>query len=241
MSQTSLIPEGLLLIDKPTGPTSHDIVNSVRRQLQMKRVGHAGTLDPMATGLLIMLIGKATKVSQYLMSLDKTYQGTLQLGQTTDSHDRDGKITATRDIPELTKEEVLAYMKEFVGDQYQIPPMFSAKKIHGVPLYKLARKGKVVEREPRFIRVSSFELLELNLPQISFIIRSSKGTYVRTIAHDLGEKIGCGAHLSNLRRTAIDHFKVDDAVTLDAFTALSPAEIQKRLIPVYQAVPSNIL
>lgn len=241
MSQTSLIPEGLLLIDKPTGPTSHDIVNSVRRQLQMKRVGHAGTLDPMATGLLIMLIGKATKVSQYLMSLDKTYQGTLQLGQTTDSHDRDGKITATRDVPELTKEEVLAYMKEFVGDQYQIPPMFSAKKIHGVPLYKLARKGKVVEREPRFIRVSSFELLELNLPQISFIIRSSKGTYVRTIAHDLGEKIGCGAHLSNLRRTAIDHFKVDDAVTLDAFTALSPAEIQKRLIPVYQAVPSNIL
>ena len=241
MSQTSLIPEGLLLIDKPTGPTSHDIVNSVRRQLQMKRVGHAGTLDPMATGLLIMLIGKATKVSQYLMSLDKTYQGTLQLGQTTDSHDRDGKITATRDVPELTKEEVLAYMKEFVGDQYQIPPMFSAKKIHGVPLYKLARKGKVVEREPRFIRVSSFELLELNLPQISFIIRSSKGTYVRTIAHDLGEKIGCGAHLSNLRRTAIDHFKVDDAVTLDAFTALSPSEIQKRLIPVYQAVPSNIL
>ena len=241
MSQTSLIPEGLLLIDKPTGPTSHDIVNSVRRQLQMKRVGHAGTLDPMATGLLIMLIGKATKVSQYLMSLDKTYQGTLQLGQTTDSHDRDGKITATRDVPELTKEEVLAYMKEFVGDQYQIPPMFSAKKIHGVPLYKLARKGKVVEREPRFIRVSSFELMELNLPQISFIIRSSKGTYVRTIAHDLGKKIGCGAHLSNLRRTAIDHFKVDDAVTLHAFTALSPAEIQKRLIPVYQPVPSHIL
>lgn len=241
MSQISHTPEGLLLIDKPTGPTSHDIVNSVRRQLQMKRVGHAGTLDPMATGLLIMLVGKATKVSQYLMSLDKTYQGTLLLGQTTDSHDRDGEITATRDVPELTEEEVLALMKEFVGDQYQMPPMFSAKKIHGVPLYKLARKGKVVEREPRFIRVSSFELLEFDSPQISFIIRSSKGTYVRTIAHDLGEKIGCGAHLSNLRRTAIDHFKVEDAVTLDAFTALSPAEIQQRLIPVYQAVPSNIL
>lgn len=241
MSQISHTPEGLLLIDKPTGPTSHDIVNSVRRQLQMKRVGHAGTLDPMATGLLIMLVGKATKVSQYLMSLDKTYQGTLLLGQTTDSHDRDGEITATRDVPELTEEEVLALMKEFVGDQYQMPPMFSAKKIHGVPLYKLARKGKVVDREPRFIRVSSFELLEFDSPQISFIIRSSKGTYVRTIAHDLGEKIGCGAHLSNLRRTAIDHFKVEDAVTLDAFTALSPAEIQQRLIPVYQAVPSNIL
>ena len=241
MSQISHPPEGLLLIDKPTGPTSHDIVNSVRRQLQMKRVGHAGTLDPMATGLLIILVGKATKVSQYLMSLDKTYQGALLLGQSTDSHDCDGEITATRDVPELTEEEVLALMKEFVGDQYQIPPMFSAKKIHGVPLYKLARKGKVVEREPRFIRVSSFELLEFNSPQISFVIRSSKGTYVRTIAHDFGEKIGCGAHLLNLRRTAIEHFKVEDAVTLDAFTVLSPAEIQQRLIPVYQAVPSNIL
>ncbi len=241
MPQTSHTPEGLLLIDKPTGPTSHDIVNMVRRQLQMKRVGHAGTLDPLATGLLIMLVGKATKVSQYLMSLDKTYQGTLLLGQSTDSHDRDGKITATRDVPELTEKDVLVLMKEFVGDQYQTPPMFSAKKVHGVPLYKLARKGKVVEREPRFIRVSSFKLLEFNSPKISFVIRSSKGTYVRTIAHDLGEKIGCGAHLFDLRRTAIENFKVENAVTLDTFTTLSQAEIQQRLIPVYQAVPSNIL
>lgn len=234
-------PEGLLLIDKPTGPTSHDIVDSVRRRLQMKRVGHAGTLDPMATGLLIILVGKATKVSQYLMSLDKTYEGTMLLGKTTDSHDRDGEIVSTRKVPDMSEEDVLSAMKEYLGDQYQVPPMHSAKKIHGVPLYKLARQGKVVEREPRFIRVSAFKLLEYKSPEITFMIRCSKGTYVRTLAHDLGDKIGCGAHLINLRRTAIDHFKIDDALSLNALNALDQADIRQKLIPVYQAVPSNIL
>lgn len=240
-SQTGNQPEGVLLIDKPSGLTSHDVVDRVRRKLKMKRIGHAGTLDPMATGLLIILVGRATKISQYLMSLDKVYEGTLRLGQATESHDADGKIVEECEVPELTDEQIEGYMVEFRGDQYQTPPMFSAKKIDGVPLYKLARKGKTVEREPRFIRVAVFDFDGRDGRDIEFTVACSKGTYVRTLAHDLGQKIGCGAHLIELRRTEIDRFDIEDAVTLEKFEELSTAEIQRRLIPVYQAVPSNVL
>lgn len=154
MSQTPQL-EGVLLIDKPQGLTSHDVVDRVRRKLKIKRVGHAGTLDPGATGLLIILVGKATKLSQFLMSLSKVYEGTVVLGKETDSQDSDGEVVAEKPVPELTEEDVLKYMAQFKGDQYQTPPMYSAKKINGVPLYKMARKGKEVEREPRFIRISS--------------------------------------------------------------------------------------
>ncbi len=232
--------EGILLIDKPRGPSSHDVVDRVRRKLGMRRIGHAGTLDPNATGLLIVMAGKATKVSQYLMSLDKCYEGVIKLGQETDSHDSEGEIKAEKPVPELNEEQVVDYMNEFVGDQYQIPPMFSAKKIKGVPLYKLARKGKVVEREPRFIRVSAMKLLKFELPYLSFSIHCSKGAYVRTIAHDLGGKIGCGAHLTELRRTAIDKFLLADAAPLEEFEEFSIKEIQRSLLPVYQAIPSNV-
>lgn len=234
-------PEGILLVDKPTGCTSHDVVARMRRKLKMKRIGHAGTLDPLATGLLILLIGKATKVSQYLMSLDKEYEGTMKLGETTDSHDSDGEVKVTREVPQLDEEALRVQMRTFVGDQYQIPPMFSAKKIKGVPLYKLARKGQEVEREPRFINVSLFELLELNLPLVRFRLACSKGTYVRTIAHDLGERLDCGAHLTALRRTRIDRFSIDDALPLDQLEELNLIELRRRLIPVYQAVPSHVL
>ncbi len=233
--------EGILLIDKPRGPSSHDIVDRVRRKLAMRRIGHAGTLDPNATGLLIILVGKATKVSQYLMSLDKFYEGVIKLGQETDSHDSEGKITVETPVPSLNEEEILNFMNGFVGDQYQIPPMFSAKKIKGVPLYKLARKGKVVEREPRFIRISAIKLLCFDSPLITFSIHCSKGAYVRTIAHDLGQKVGCGAHLSALRRTAIDKFLLTDALPLEEFENLSSGEINRILLPVYQAIPSNVL
>ena len=233
--------EGVLLVDKPTDHTSHDVDARLRRKLNMKRIGHAGTLDPMATGLLIMLIGKATRISQYLISLDKEYEGTITLGATTDSQDADGQVMETRPVPPLTEAEVRTAMNSFLGDQYQMPPMYSAIKIGGVPLYKSARKGEDVVREPRFIRVMSIDLTRFALPQLDFRLRSSKGTYVRTIAHDLGQKLGCGAHLSALRRTATDRFNISQAITLDAIEAMPIPEIERRLIPVYEAAPSVAL
>ncbi len=233
--------EGVLLVDKPTDHTSHDVVARLRGKLKMKRIGHAGTLDPMATGVLVMLVGKATRASQYLMSLDKEYTGTVCLGKVTTTQDAEGEMLETRPVPPLTEAEVRAALASFVGDQYQIPPMYSAIKIDGVPLYKKAREGEEVEREPRFIRVSSFEMTRLALPEIDFVVRCSKGTYVRTLAHDLGQKLGCGGHLSSLRRTATGKFTIDQCLTLDQIQALSLPEIERRLIPVHQAVPSFAL
>ena len=233
--------EGVLLVDKPGDHTSHDVVARLRRKLNMKRIGHAGTLDPMATGLMILLIGKATKISQYLISLDKGYEGRIELGKVTDSQDAEGEVLETRPVSPFTEGEVKTAMSGFLGDQYQMPPMFSAIKIGGVALYKNARKGIEVEREPRFIRVMSFELTGFSLPHLDFKLRCTKGTYVRTIAHDLGQKLGCGAHLSALRRTHTDKFEIADAVTLDQIEAMSLPDIEKRLIPIHLAAPSIAL
>jgi tRNA pseudouridine55 synthase len=233
--------EGVLLVDKPQGLTSHDVVARLRHRLKMRQIGHAGTLDPLATGLLVVLVGRATKVSQYLMSVDKEYEGIFELGKATDSHDADGEVTETQPVPPLTEEQLREVFRGFVGDQFQTPPMFSAKKVKGVPLYKLARKGQEIEREARFIHVHAFELLGLTLPTAAFRLKCSKGTYVRTIVHDLGKKLGCGAHLTALRRTGSGQFRVADATTLEQFDTLSHADIRRRLIPVYQAVPSHVL
>lgn len=230
--------EGVLLVDKPGGLTSHDVVYRLRRKLQIKKIGHAGTLDPMATGLLIMLIGKATRISQYLISVDKVYEGEATLGVVTDSQDAEGEVMETRPVPELTAAQVRETMCGFLGDQYQTPPMHSAIKIGGVPLYKMARKGVEVEREPRFIRVASFELLSLAPPKLTFALHCTKGTYVRTIAHDLGQKLGCGAHLSALRRTGNGKFTIAQCLPLEQIEGLTLPEIEKRLIPVYEAAPS---
>ena len=233
--------DGVLLVYKPGQHTSHDVIARLRGILRTKKIGHAGTLDPMATGLLIVLVGKATRVSQFMISLDKEYEGAIELGKVTDSQDADGEVMETRPVPPLTEAEVQAAIRGFLGDQYQMPPMFSAIKIGGVPLYKKARKGEDVEREPRFIRVMSWDLLGFDPPQIRFRLRCSKGTYVRTLAHDLGAKLGCGAHLSALRRTATDRFNVAQALTLDQIEKLTLPEIQRRLIPVGEAVPSVAL
>jgi tRNA pseudouridine55 synthase len=233
--------EGILLVDKPTDHTSHDVVARLRGKLRMRRVGHAGTLDPMATGLLIVLVGKATRVSQYLMSLDKEYEGTIELGKVTDTQDAEGEVLETIPVPPFSESEILAAVKSFHGDQYQTPPMYSAVKIDGVPLYKSARKGEEVEREPRFIRVMSWDITRFALPRLDFRLRCTKGTYVRTLAHDLGRKLGCGAHLAALRRTASDKFHVSQALTLDQINALSLPEIEKRLIAPRDAVPSIAL
>lgn len=229
--------EGVLLVDKPTGLTSHDVVYRLRRKFQIQRIGHAGTLDPMATGVLVMLVGKATKISQYLISQDKVYEGELTLGVTTNSQDAEGEVMETRPVPPLTEADVRVAMKGFLGDQYQQPPMFSAVKIGGVPLYKLARQGEEVEREPRFIRVTEFELLSFALPKLTFRLACTKGTYVRTIAHDLGQKLGCGGHLSALRRTASGRFTIAQCVPLGEIEAMPLADLEKRLIPLLEAAP----
>src|SRR5882724_959098 len=232
--------EGVLLVDKPRDHTSHDVIARLRGKLKMKRIGHAGTLDPMATGLLVVLVGKATSMSQYIISLDKEYTGTLKLGVTTNSQDADGEVVETRPVPELTAEQVQAAMSTFLGDQYQVPPMFSAIKINGVPLYKLARKGEEIEREPRFIRVMSWELTRFAPPELDFKVRSTKGTYVRTLAHDLGQKLGCGAHLTALRRTATDKLNVAQALTMEQIEALSLPELGKQLLHVRDVVPAFV-
>lgn len=233
--------EGILLVDKPRDHTSHDVVARLRGKLKMKRVGHAGTLDPMATGLLIILVGKATRVSQYLISLDKEYEGTIELGKVTDTQDADGEVMETRPVPAFTEGQVRDTLKGFLGDQYQTPPMFSAIKIDGQPLYKAARKGEEVEREPRFIRVMNWDLTRFALPHLDFRMRVTKGTYVRTLAHDLGQKLGCGAHLTALRRTATEKFHVSQALTIDQIQALTLPEIERRLIAPRDAVPSVAL
>ncbi len=229
--------DGILLVDKPGDHTSHDVVARLRGKLKMKRIGHAGTLDPMATGLLIMLVGKATRVSQYLTNLDKEYEGTVELGKVTDTQDADGEMMETRPVPPLTEDELKEAIKGFLGDQYQMPPMYSAIKINGVPLYKSARKGEDIVREPRFIRVSSWEVTKFGVPRFDFRLRCTKGTYVRTLAHDLGQKLGCGAHLAALRRTATDKFNVAQALTLDQIMAMSLTEIEQKLIAPRDAVP----
>ena len=233
--------EGVLLVDKPIGMTSHDVVYRLRRKLQIQRIGHAGTLDPLATGLLIMLVGKATKISQYLMSVDKVYEGEITLGVRTNSQDAEGEVMETRPVPALTEEALRTAMKGFIGDQYQTPPMFSAVKIGGVPLYKKAREGEEVAREPRFIRVAAFDLLSFATPKLTFRLACTKGTYVRTVANDLGEKLGCGAHLSALRRTGSGKFDLSQCLPLAEIEALPLPEIEKRLIPVHQAAPSVAL
>jgi tRNA pseudouridine55 synthase len=229
--------EGVLLVDKPQGLTSHDVVYRLRRKLGMKKIGHAGTLDPMATGVLIMLIGKATRISQYLMSADKAYEGEATLGVVTDTQDAEGEVLTTVPVPALSEAQVKQAMKTFLGDQYQTPPMHSAIKVDGVKLYHLARKGEEVEREPRFIRIARFELLSFALPKLTFDLHCTKGTYVRTVAHDLGQKLGCGAHLSALRRTASGPFRIGQCLPLEQIEALPVPEIERRLIPVHEAAP----
>jgi tRNA pseudouridine55 synthase len=223
--------DGVLLVDKPSGPTSHDIVAKIRRHFQIKKVGHGGTLDPMATGLLIILLGKGTKLSGQIMGSDKVYEGTMRLGISTDTQDADGQVLAERDASAVTREQLLEEMKKRTGDMHQVPPMVSAIKKDGVPLYKLARKGQTVEREPRFIHVYQFHLIDFAPPVATFRLRCTKGTYVRTLCSDIGDALGCGAHLASLRRTESGTFRLADAVTLDDLLRLNSAELTSRIIP----------
>lgn len=223
-------PDGVLLVDKASGMTSHDVVAIVRRALDTRKVGHCGTLDPLATGLLIIVLGRGTKIQDLLMSEDKEYVGTMTLGVTTDSQDADGKVVETLPVPELTREQVDAAFAKYHGDFYQMPPMVSAIKKDGVPLYKLARQGKVVEREPRFVHVYAHEVEAVRLPEIDFRVVCSKGFYVRTYAFDIGNELACGAHLKNLRRTKSGRFTLEHAVTVQDLKTLDRETLNAKIL-----------
>jgi tRNA pseudouridine55 synthase len=224
--------DGILLVDKPPILTSHDVVDRIRRQFGFKKVGHCGTLDPAATGLLIIVLERATKLQDRLMSDDKTYEGTLCLGVSTDSQDADGEVLAEKPVPPLTEADLEAVVAKFRGDIQQIPPMVSAKKVAGQPLYKLARKGKTIEREPRSVHIYDFRILSVTLPRVQIRVTCTKGTYVRTLCHDIGELLGCGGHLAELRRTRSGKFDVKDAHRLDDLLKLNRAQLQPLIVPI---------
>jgi tRNA pseudouridine55 synthase len=208
---------GILNIDKPAGMTSHDVVNRVRRMSGQRRVGHAGTLDPAATGVLIVCLGQATRVVEYLMASDKVYRAQIRLGVSTDTHDAEGEVTATAEV-DFGQEEgwrIREALASFVGPIQQVPPMYSALKREGVPLYRLARQGITVERKPRPVVIYDIELLDWNPPLFTIRVKCSPGTYIRALARDLGQELGCGAHLHSLTRLASGHFTLEEAVSLE--------------------------
>lgn len=204
----------LFVIDKPSGLTSHDVVDHVRRVLKMRRVGHAGTLDPSATGVLLVLTGRATRLAQFLVETEKEYVGEMMLGVSTDTQDAEGKVIATGDSAGIDESQVESAFAAFRGDIDQIPPMTSAIKQGGQRLYALARKGVTVERKPRRVRIQRFEMTAFAPPLVGFEVVCSKGTYVRTLAANVGERLGCGAHVSELRRTRVGSFGADVAIPL---------------------------
>lgn len=223
--------DGAIPIDKPAGPTSHDVVDAIRRHFNIKKVGHCGTLDPNASGLLLIVLGRGTKLSEKLMSDDKVYEGTIKLGETTGSYDAEGELLTSLPVPPLTIEHLNEAASGFVGDLMQTPPMVSAVKKAGVPLYKLARKGVEIEREPRLVHIYNFRFSQYQEPIGWFRLACTKGTYVRSIAHELGQKLGCGAHLSTLRRLTSGKFDVAKAVPFEEVLRLTARELEQHVIP----------
>lgn len=218
------------MIDKAPDMTSHDVVAIARRSLGIKKIGHCGTLDPMATGLLMLVINRATKIQDLLMAEDKEYIGTLTLGTTTSSQDKEGEVLETKPVPDFSQEQIVEAFEAYKGKFDQIPPMVSAIKKDGVPLYKLARKGQEVVREPRPVYVTGYSLDGVKLPEVNFTVQCSKGFYVRTYAHDIGQRLGCGGHLSALRRTRSGKFTLDRAITVDTLKTAPREDLFKAFI-----------
>lgn len=220
--------DGILIVDKPGGMTSHDVVSRVRRIAGQKRVGHAGTLDPAATGVLVVLLGRATKISDLLLNSDKSYEGIMVFGAETDTCDADGQIIAESDASNLTEADVISLTGRFTGKIMQVPPAYSAVKIGGRPLYKTAREGKALPKiDPREVMIRTFEITSFipgNKPEAGFIVECSKGTYIRSLAADIGRETGYGAYLKQLRRTASGAFDIETASSLDDLTAANIAE-----------------
>ncbi len=220
---------GVLLIDKPAGMTSHDVVDRVRRKLSLRRVGHAGTLDPLATGLLIVLVGPATKLFPRFSGQNKIYEVKVRLGIRTSSGDLAGRVLETTAVPELAVDVVEAVLQSFRGNSDQIPPMVSAKKINGKKLYQLERKGVLVERKPQNITIHDIILNQWENPDLDFRVCCSKGTYVRVLGEDIGRKLGIPATLAGLRRTASGEMSLEQALSLDELEKLPLSEVRKRL------------
>lgn len=225
---------GFLVIDKPRGVTSFDVVRIIRRTLKVRRVGHCGTLDPMATGVLPVAIGEATRLVEFVMDGVKIYRGTLKLGETTDTQDADGTILSSTPVDGIDRSLIEEAFSTLVGQIEQLPPMYSALKRDGVPLYELARKGVVVERAVRAITIFRLDIRSVELPFVTFEVTCSKGTYVRTLAHDLGVRLGCGAHLTALRRLQSGAFSETAAISLGSLQNVSPQDVQ--LLPVDSAL-----
>lgn len=217
-------------LNKPKDITSHDGVKKVKNILSVKKAGHAGTLDPMATGVLLVCVNKATKLASFFSSLDKEYKAVMKLGTSTDTQDAYGKVIETCDDIPADREQVESVLKSYSGITLQEPPMFSALKHKGKPLYKLARKGIEIERKPREINISMIKLLDFNLPYVTFKTRCSKGTYIRTLCHDMGKKLGACAHLYELERTAIGEFNISDSISLDELNEISRGESMNKSI-----------
>ncbi len=222
---------GFLIVNKPAGITSHDVVNVVRRMAGLRRVGHAGTLDPLATGVFVLALGAATRLVQFIDGSDKTYRATLRLGETTTTYDADGVLVERRPVT-ASQAEVEAALAGFRGAIAQIPPMYSALKIRGQKLYKLARQGKEIERAPRPVTIHRLDALDWALPDVTVEVVCSAGTYIRSLVHDLGQALGCGAHLTALTRTAAGEFRLEDSRTLEALDALAQAgRLEEVLLP----------
>lgn len=226
--------DGILNIDKPLGLTSHDVVGRVRRVAGQKRVGHTGTLDPLATGVLVVCLGRATRLVEYVMGQPKTYEAAVRLGQSTATYDAEGPVTTERPLPPaLTAAQLDAALAPFRGNILQLPPMYSAIKKNGQPLYKLARQGQEIEREPRPVTIYALTVAAWEPPTLTLRIQCSAGTYIRSLAHDLGEVLGCGGHLTALRRTAVGPFTAAQAIPLEALT---PENMGQWLLPPATAV-----
>ncbi len=229
---------GVVIIDKPPGLTSHDVVNRVRRILGQRAVGHLGTLDPSATGVLPIVLGNLTRLAQFYVHSEKSYEGVIRFGFATDTYDAEGEPTAPPQEVRINGDEVRALAAEFRGIIEQMPPPFSAKKIAGVPAYKLARKKKEVVLKPIQVEIKEFEILNTTADQATFRARVASGTYMRSVAHEMGHKLGCGAHLAALRRIAVAEFTIEDAHTLQALeTAMQQGRAESLLVHPRKLVP----
>ncbi len=222
--------DGILVVDKPQGWTSHDVVDFIRKKFALKKVGHAGTLDPMATGVLVVLIGGFTKSSNIFSADDKEYEGSLTLGAESDTGDACGKISDSGKPVNYTKGEIEDVFKKFLGDIDQHPPMYSAVKVRGRKLYELARRGIDVVTTPRRIRIKNIEITDIKLPEVSFKVTCSKGTYIRQLAVDIGKELGSGAYLSKLNRTRSGRFRIGEALGIDRIKSMAGVELEKALI-----------
>ena len=231
---------GIVVIDKPPAWTSHDVVAVLRKRLNTRRIGHAGTLDPIATGVLVVAVGHATRFLQYLPTEPKVYEVTLKFGTTTKTYDREAEPEDEKEIPANLEEEICRYLPEFVGDIQQLPPLYSAVKKEGVPLYKYARQGEEVEREPRSVTIHEIILSQVTADTADLKITCGGGTYVRSLAHDLGQMIGCGAYVQDLRRTGVGIFGLEGAVhpqeaTGDDLRSLRNSFLSEEIIEVSDA------